>query len=161
VATLKDVQYFDLLVGYFRTSGFQRLARELGETEKIRILVGLSIDQQAYVSLQQVQGLDLESGMRTKEVFVRNLQEEMDNSEDTAEVSDSAESMVEFLKSGRLEMRAYPGRNLHAKVYISRFKPEDRDFGRVITGSSNFSENGLVGQLEFNVELKDRPDVAF
>lgn len=46
VATLKDVQYFDLLVGYFRTSGFQRLARELGETEKIRILVGLSIDQQ-------------------------------------------------------------------------------------------------------------------
>ena len=34
-------------------------------------------------------------------------------------------------------------------------------FGSVITGSSNFSEAGLVNNLEFNVELKDTPDVKF
>ncbi len=58
-------------------------------------------------------------------------------------------------------MRAHPGKNLHAKVYIIRFPSDDRDYGRVITGSSNFSENGLVAQREFNVELKDRADVEY
>lgn len=31
----------------------------------------------------------------------------------------------------------------------------------MITGSSNFSYSGLVGNYEFNVELKDAPDVRF
>src|SRR5699024_7173264 len=51
--------------------------------------------------------------------------------------------------------------NIHAKVYISRFKEDDRDFGRVITGSSNFSESGLNSQYEFNVELKNAADVKY
>ena len=34
-------------------------------------------------------------------------------------------------------------------------------FGSVITGSSNFSQAGLVNNLEFNVELKDSRDVEF
>lgn len=35
------------------------------------------------------------------------------------------------------------------------------DFGRVITGSSNFSKSGLVNNLEFNVELKNSSDINF
>ena len=38
---------------------------------------------------------------------------------------------------------------------------KSEDFGKVITGSSNFSQAGLLGQLEFNVELKDSRDVKF
>ena len=38
---------------------------------------------------------------------------------------------------------------------------KSEDFGKVITGSSNFSQTGLLGQLEFNVELKDSRDVKF
>ena len=34
-------------------------------------------------------------------------------------------------------------------------------YGSVITGSSNFSEAGLLNNLEFNVELKDSRDVDF
>ena len=52
---------------------------------------------------------------------------------------------------------------IHAKVYIMR-KDQDKvpdTFGSVITGSSNFSEAGLVNNLEFNVELKDYADVKF
>jgi len=37
-------RFFDVLVGYFRTSGFYRLADSLENVEKIRILVGLNID---------------------------------------------------------------------------------------------------------------------
>ena len=35
------------------------------------------------------------------------------------------------------------------------------DKGRVVTGSSNFSQSGLVENLEFNVELKNRADYEF
>ena len=35
------------------------------------------------------------------------------------------------------------------------------DAGRVITGSSNFSQSGLSTNLEFNVELKDSGDYQF
>lgn len=35
------------------------------------------------------------------------------------------------------------------------------DKGRVVTGSSNLSESGLVANLEFNVELKNRSDYEF
>ncbi|MDI6800381.1 MAG: helicase, partial [Actinomycetota bacterium] len=38
---------------------------------------------------------------------------------------------------------------------------EDRDKGRVITGSSNFTASGLIDNLEFNVELKTRADYDF
>ena len=41
------------------------------------------------------------------------------------------------------------------------FLKGDRDVGRVITGSSNFTYSGLVDNLEFNVELKNRTDYEF
>ncbi len=46
--TLKDVKYFDILVGFFRTSGFFNLYQSFETIEKIRILVGLNIDKPAY-----------------------------------------------------------------------------------------------------------------
>jgi hypothetical protein len=44
-AMLPDVQFFDVLVGYFRSSGFKQLGDALKSTEKIRILVGLNVDK--------------------------------------------------------------------------------------------------------------------
>lgn len=60
-------------------------------------------------------------------------------------------------------MRMYTEAPIHAKVYILRKNQEKvpDTFGSVITGSSNFSEAGLVNNLEFNVELKDYADVRF
>ena len=44
-----NTQFFDVLVGYFRTSGFFRMWQSLEDVEKIRILVGLNVDR--YLSL--------------------------------------------------------------------------------------------------------------
>lgn len=41
------------------------------------------------------------------------------------------------------------------------FAHGDCDVGRVIAGSSNFTYSGLVDNLEFNVELKNRADYEF
>ncbi|MEW6142705.1 MAG: helicase-related protein [Chloroflexota bacterium] len=85
----------------------------------------------------------------------------MDGSEDSGTVEAGALKFVEWLRAGKLQIRAYPAHNLHAKLYIMTFTEGDKDVGRVITGSSNFTAAGLIDNLEFNVELKDRADYDF
>lgn len=164
ISTLRNVQFFDVLVGYFRTSGFYRLYGSLEPVEQIRILVGLNIDRAAYELIRDSSDrkeLDFQSSKRTKEIFSKYLISEMDNSVDNYNTEIGVKKFIEYLQSKKLEIKAYPKANIHAKVYISRFTKDDRDFGQVITGSSNFSESGFVDNLEFNVELKDSSDVRF
>lgn len=178
--TLKDTRYFDVLVGYFRTSGFHRLYQDLENIGKIRILVGLSVDRQAFdiIEASRHNGkLNFETHKETRRTFSRLLQEEIETApEQDQNIEIGVRKFVEFLRADcddpqldkasggngkKLEIRAHPSKNLHAKVYISRYGPEDRDFGNVVTGSSNFSESGLVANREFNVQLKNKTDVVF
>ncbi|MDD5673367.1 MAG: SNF2-related protein [Chitinivibrionales bacterium] len=163
--TLEHAKYFDVLVGYFRTSGFNRLYKSLEKIEQIRILVGLNIDLQTYEIYQESQAteLDFESHKHTCANFSSQLQKELEHSEDTEDVQISVQKFIEYLKNGKLVIRAYPSKDIHAKVYITRYaEPVSHvAFGSVITGSSNFSESGFVGQREFNVELKDTADVKY
>ncbi len=161
--TLKDVQFFDALVGYFQTSGFHQLHEDFEQIEKIRILVGLGIDKQAFEIIEEAKGqIALTfTHKETQELFSDTVVEEIEQARDTADVELGIRKFIEFLVSGKIVIKAHPSQNIHAKVYISRFGKGDRDFGRVITGSSNFSYSGLVGQYEFNVELKDKSDVQY
>ncbi len=161
VTILKDVRYFDILVGYFRASGFFRLYKSFENIEKIRILVGLGLDKKTFQIIETANNSDFESHAKVKEYFGDILVSEIENSEDVKEVEEGILKFVDFIKSGKIEIKAHPSRNIHAKVYISRYHEEDRDFGNVITGSSNFSEAGLVAQREFNVQLKNSADVKY
>lgn len=161
--TLKDARYFDVLVGYLRASGFNNLYKAFTKIEKMRVLVGLSADRQvvSLVEESNPQGQLRLSRHDLKQNCAEHVKKEFENCEDSPETEDSVASLRQMVKDGKLEIRAFPERNIHAKVYITRFPDDDRDFGSVITGSSNFSENGLKANHEFNVELKDTPDVKF
>ncbi|MGB4979491.1 MAG: helicase-related protein [Anaerolineae bacterium] len=166
-STLAHVQYFDVLVGYFRTSGFHLLYQALEDVERIRILVGLSVDRQAFeiIDTFQSQARQLEfnllSSKETKDRFADHVADELAHADDAYETEQGIRKFIEFLQSGKLEIRAHPSQQIHAKVYIQRFPHGFMDYGRVITGSSNFSFSGLQGNFEFNVELKNRADVEF
>lgn len=159
---IKDAPYFDVLVGYFYTSGFHALYKSLENTKKIRILIGISTNKQTYDLINQGRQGELKfSHAETKEHFSNLVADEMSNSEDTQSVENGVMKFLEWLQSGKLEIRAYPTENIHAKLYIMSFGEDDRDKGRVITGSSNFTQAGLMDNLEFNVELKNRADYEF
>ncbi len=160
----KDTRFFDCLVGYFFISGFYRLYPALENVEKVRILIGLQTDRSAYDLLQRAkeQGeLALQSHASSKEQVSEELLTELENSPDSAEVENGVHKFIEWIRSGKLEIKAHPNENLHAKVYIMTFAEGDRDKGRVITGSSNLTQAGLQDNLEFNVELKNRADYDF
>jgi HKD family nuclease len=162
---IKDTRFFDVLVGYFYTSGFHALYKSLENTEKIRILIGISTSKQTFDLIQAAQapaqGTFEFSHAETKEEFSDTVAKEMENSEDNSSLEEGVNKFIEWLLNGRLEIKAYPSENIHAKIYIMTFVEGDKDVGRVITGSSNFTQAGLIDNLEFNVELKDRGDYEF
>ena len=158
---IKDTELFDVLVGYFWTSGFYAIYKSLESTQKIRILIGISTNQETADLIQRSKQEQLFSHSETKKHFSKLLVNEMENSKDIKPVEEGVTKFLEWLKSGKLEIKAYPSQDIHAKLYIMSFAKEDRDKGRVITGSSNFTKSGFVDNLEFNVELKNPSDYEF
>lgn len=157
---LKDTEFFDCLVGYFYVSGFHKLQKSLENTKKVRILVGMGIDSQTFKLIE-----DSETTIMSTAEFKKNFKEdiisEMDNSENSFMVEKGVKQFVEWLKLGKLEIKGYKERKTHSKLYIMSFPENIMDEGRVITGSSNFTQPGLEKNLEFNVELKNQVDYRF
>ena len=160
---IKDARFFDSLVGYFYISGFYKLYPVLEKTEKIRILIGIGTGRETLENIKAAEEqLSLTfSHAEAKEEFSTLIASELEESEDAESIEEGVQKFIDWIKNEKLEIRAYPTANIHAKLYIITFKEGDRDIGRVITGSSNFSQKGLVDNLEFNVELKTASDYKF
>ncbi len=162
---IKDCRFFDCLVAYFYLSGFYALYRALQNTERIRILIGIGTTKETYDLIKNakdnLQNSPRFSHSEVKQLIENEIENEMAESEDNQNVEEGVQKFIEWIKTEKLQIRAYPSQNIHAKLYIMTFKEGDRDEGRVITGSSNFTQFGLVDNFEFNVELKNRSDYEF
>jgi superfamily II DNA or RNA helicase len=159
----KNTKYFDVLVGYFRASGFLEIYEHLNSINKIRILVGINTDKKIQQSVLNEKELSKNplSSPEARENYLNNTIKKI-NSKDSKKIEKGLKKFIELIEAGKLEIKVYPKAPIHAKIYIVRKDPEKvEDFGKVITGSSNFSYSGLKGNLEFNVELKDKSDVKF
>ena len=180
IRTLKDTQYFDVLVGYFRSSGFYQMYEAIEKVDKTRILVGLGVDEDSYKVINEYHNqtvIDFDSHANAKKEYQKHLIKEIEKSKEVDKrLEIGIRKFIEFLQTDcqnkdadikqrgngkKLEIKAYPSKNIHAKVYISRYHEDDKEYGSVITGSSNFSLSGLVANREFNVQLKDRRDVDY
>ncbi len=162
---IKDTKLFDCLVGYFYSSGFKALYKSLGTTEKIRILIGISTNNETFSLIKEANAKSETkprlASKQAKEGFSEDVIDEMANSDDSVEVEESVFKFIEWIKSKKLSIRVYPSETIHSKLYIMTFKEGDRDKGRVITGSSNFTKSGLNNNIEFNVELKNKADYDY
>jgi len=162
---IKDTFFFDCLVGYFYSSGFYTVYPALENTDKMRILIGISTNRQTFAMMEQANKQSQQafafSHAETKQEIENLVENEMADSEDSRNVEDGVHTFIDWISKGKLEIRAYPSQKIHAKLYIMTFREGDRDTGRVITGSSNFTQSGLVDNLEFNVELQRPEDYNF
>jgi hypothetical protein len=141
--------------------------KSLENTEKIRILIGISTDKRTFDLIQEadVETFQQQLGFSSKEAqvnFSDKVVEEMNSSKDSKDVEEGILKFIEWLRSGKLEIRVYPIERIHAKLYIMTSNGGGfGDKGRVITGSSNFTQAGLRDNLELNVELKDDRDYDY
>jgi superfamily II DNA or RNA helicase len=153
-------QDFDCLVGYFFISGFFRLYPALESVKKVRILIGLKNEQVVHGLVQIAKDGETEgtrSVAEIKTVFAGMMRKELVQAEDKEAIETGVRKFIEWIRSGKLEVKLYREQNIHAKVYIMTPETplESVNHGYVITGSSNFSHSGLEGNLEFNVLLNE------
>ena len=162
---IDSIRHFDALVGYFRTSGYFKVRAFLDKIPKIRILVGINVDNLIKKYHDKGQ-LYLDNPEETKADFldaiIKNIQEA-----DYDEITEKGIiQFIEDLIAGKIELKAHPSKKIHAKVYI--FRPASfNEYApcEVITGSSNLTDAGLganpESNYEFNVSLRDYEDVKF
>ena len=111
---IKNTQFFDVLVGYFYSSGFKAIYPSLENTEKIRILIGISTDYQTFKAVQSAKM----SHTEVADKFSELVKDELEESEDTIDTEESINKFKEWLLEGRIEIRAYPDEKIHSKIYI-------------------------------------------
>ena len=162
---VESIRHFDALIGYFRTSGYFKVRAFLDKIPKIRILVGINVDQLIKKYHDKGQ-LYLDNPEETRDNFlediIKNIQEA-----DYDEITENG--IIRFIKDltdGKIEFRAHPKKKIHAKVYIFRPVPFNEYAPcEVITGSSNLTDAGLganpESNYEFNVSLRDYEDVKY
>lgn len=161
----KDIQFFDALVGYFRSSGYFSIRPFLNDVPNIRILVGIDVDK--IIAKYHGKGLLFQSDPdQTVKEFLAATKDDIQSSKYTREVEVGILQFIKDIISKKIEIKAHSTKKLHAKIYI--FRPEgfnEHKSGSVITGSSNLSKTGLGDteekRYEFNVLLSDFSDVKF
>ncbi|MBK9097511.1 MAG: restriction endonuclease subunit R [bacterium] len=162
---VQSIKCFDALVGYFRASGYFKIRPFLDNIPKVRILVGINVDQLIKKYHDKGQ-LYLESPEETKDSLLDDMIKNIQDA-DYDEITENG--IIQFIKdliADKIELRAHPKKTIHAKVYI--FRPtvfNEYAPCEVITGSSNLTDAGLganpESNYEFNVSLRDYEDVKF
>lgn len=161
VFTYTKIATFDALVGYFRSSGYFRIREYLRDVKHVRILVGINVDQ--LIEEAAVKGLEFKfNANETRDEFIRRLKEDIQGADYNKDVEEGILEFILDVSAGKIQIRAHPDKNIHAKIYILRPDPfNQHNTGSVITGSSNLTVPGLETNFEFNVELRDFDDVAY
>jgi len=162
----KDISRFDALVGYLRASGWFAIRPHLNDVPKVRILVGIDVDE--LVEEYSRKGrLFLADPSKCLREFTKALEADIQQAKYSPEVEKGILQFVEDVATKRVEIKAHPTKRLHAKIYL--FLPEgfnEHKNGHVITGSSNLTAAGLgveerAQNYEFNVLLSSYEDVKF
>ncbi|HRT81432.1 MAG TPA: phospholipase D-like domain-containing protein, partial [Bacteroidales bacterium] len=162
---IESIRHFDALVGYFRASGYFKVRPFLEKIPKIRILVGINVDQLIKKYHDRGQ-LYLENTDETKAEFLEEIIKNIQEANYDEATEKGILQFIDDLVNEKIELRAHPKKKIHAKVYI--FRPANfNEYApcEVITGSSNLTDAGLgvnpESNYEFNVSLRDYEDVKF
>ena len=161
-ALIRHSRELKFLVGFFYFSGWKELYEALKGRDdlKLKILVGMDTD----LHLDRVlEVADPSTGNSTQQelvgrFFVSLRTALQDKALDTQEFYEQVSFFLRLLEDGRLQIRKTLDPN-HAKLYLFCLDETGQTLidapGRFITGSSNLTRAGLLGQQEFNVEIGD------
>ncbi len=145
--------------GYFNPGGFYMIADRLERLERVRLLLGAEPLPPPAIPLR------MPGEPRGERFFVHLVNQELRRNEQglkqdrdllpfTAETDRAIRRLLDFLKSGKIEVRRYEKSFLHGKAFL--FATDEG----VISGSSNFTAAGLSSNLELNLGRYDPTPVG-
>jgi hypothetical protein len=149
--TLAHPPELAIATAYFNPGGYELLADELDHVAKVRLLIGAepSIPERPLRRLADSTTPARAARAqlrRALEGHARTLVEDRDLLGFTIEADQGARRLVEWLRSGKVEVRRLEDGFLHGKAFIVASHDEG-----VIAGSSNFTYAGLATNIELNL----------
>lgn len=135
----------DIATGYFEVGSLLALEDEWQKVDKIRILMGDEVSK------------------RTKQAFAEGIHQISDRLDQSIEREKEKNhfligvgSIVQALRSGKIECKVYRKDKFHAKAYITHGRL-DVVGSSALVGSSNFTVPGLTQNIELNVQITGTP----
>ncbi len=149
--TLAHPPELAIATAYFNPGGYGLLADELDHVAKVRLLLGAepTVPERAVRHLADSTSPARAARAqlrRALEGHARTLAEDRDLLGFTKEADAGARRLVEWLASGKVEVRRLEDGFLHGKAFIVASHEEG-----VIAGSSNFTYAGLATNVELNL----------
>jgi len=155
-SAMANFDIFHAVVGYFRSSGYFKLRRELENVCEIRILVGINVD--AILSHHNA-NLLFNADSHPDEVVEQyrdQLVDDIRQAHYDADTEHGIMQMFDDIACSKLQLRIHATRYLHAKFYLclpNNFS--EHSDGWVIMGSSNLTDQGLgTAELRYAVHTK-------
>ena len=142
----------DIATAYFNLGGYSLIADSLEKADKVRLLLGAEPSRpeshRRKLGVEQVEP-SRAARARMREALTGHeldLLTERDHLGFDVNADKSARRLVEWLRSGKVEVRRLENRFLHGKAFMIR----DRLYG-ALAGSSNFTYAGLATNIELNL----------
>lgn len=156
--TSNENNSLNIAVGYFYASGLLLLKEELEEfmdtkNGSIRIIMGNETSKDTATIL---------AGNTSTEEYLRQIPQLLTHDIESIEEDQFLEKIHKWILEDRINIKVYTGKAnyFHAKTYLF-YNNESTHKGDSITGSSNFSKNGLRGNTELNVLGNDNFPALF
>lgn len=144
---------------YFNPEGLELLAAETQHIPRIRLMLGAEPTPEPLRHVWQP-GDPEEPEFTRREVqhalkrMVMSLERDRNFLPFSPHADAAVRRLIEFLHSGRIEVRRYTQHFLHAKAFIFRAGSKG-----LISGSSNLTRAGLRSNMELNIGHYDMPVV--
>lgn len=136
---------FDIASGYFEVGALLALDGEWQKLDKIRILMGNEVSQRTKRAFE-----------KAFEAVSQQVEDSLESEKQKNHFLSGVGSIVEALKSGKIECRVYRKDKFHAKTYITHARMEVVGSSALV-GSSNFTLPGLTENIELNVQITGSP----
>ena len=98
---LTNSKYFDVLVGYFRITGFYLLKERLEDIEEIRILIGLGADLETIKAVDIFELSGANALLKVKEIIKKEFNSTTD---DNLDMENGVIKFCEWINSGKINM---------------------------------------------------------
>lgn len=141
-ATAPEGGTVKIAVGYFYLGGFELVKESLEGADKIQFLIGTNTSERTIQEL--------------KDGFSESLEEY-----DKDEAEEGIVRLYKLIQLGQVDVKVYDDKRFHPKLYLFLDPPGSVDPGRAIIGSSNMSASGLHGNVELNVEKRDKNTIDY
>ena len=156
-----------IATAFFTVAGFARVISSLQSISSTKLLLGsdpiVAREVGGQKQLGEVQDKmeqrSLKNSLRRQEESIRK---ERDFLPFTSATNSSLRRMIEVFRQGRLSVRRFEDRFLHAKAYIFSASGKDANAvaSGIIAGSSNLTTGGLVSNLELNLGRYDKENLV-